>query len=71
MNTMTFVVFTIHVAVKSSRCLISLGCLLSMQGHDTVSAAIAHAVHLLGANLDEQHKCQQELDEIMGGCLIF
>ena len=37
-----------------------------LQGHDTVSAATAHAVHLLGANPEAQRKCQQELDEIMG-----
>ena len=35
------------------------------QGHDTVSAATAHAVHLLGANIDDQRKCQQEIDEIL------
>ena len=41
-----------------------------LQGHDTVSAAIAHTVHLLGANSDAQRKCQQELDEIMGESLM-
>ncbi|XP_067928638.1 cytochrome P450 4V2-like [Watersipora subatra] len=35
------------------------------EGHDTVSAATAHTVHLLGANLDAQRRCQKELDEIM------
>ena len=35
------------------------------QGHDTVSAAAAHAVHLLGANPDAQKKCQEEIDEVL------
>lgn len=37
-----------------------------LQGHDTVSAALGHTIHLLGAHLEVQRKCQLELDEIIG-----
>ena len=42
----------------------------SLKGHDTVSAATAHTVYLLGANPEAQRRCQQELDEILSECLL-
>ncbi|KAF6041459.1 hypothetical protein EB796_000241 [Bugula neritina] len=36
------------------------------EGHDTTSSGIFFTIYLLGRNLEEQKKCQQELDEAIG-----
>ena len=36
------------------------------QGHDTVSSALFHAIHLLGAHPEHQEKCYAELKDIKG-----